>query len=101
MRSLNKARTSSASLNVKRLRLAVIAIARLTFANMAADSGVLQGIYLGAIIIRHSLFSSERGRTNVPRMTDAPRFAEYSRMESTFLQPCRMHLNCGPAIPTG
>src|SRR5260370_16448628 len=44
MRSLNKARTSSASLNVKRLRLAVIAIARLTFANMAADSGVLLGI---------------------------------------------------------
>src|SRR3981081_101034 len=46
MRSLNKARTSSASLNVKRLRLAVIAIARLTFANMAADSGVLLGIIL-------------------------------------------------------
>jgi hypothetical protein len=46
MRSLNKARTSSASLNVKRLRLAVIAIARLTFANMAADSGVLPGIIL-------------------------------------------------------
>src|SRR5438067_641341 len=44
MRSLNKARTSSASLYVKRLRLAVIAIARLTFATMAADSGVLPGI---------------------------------------------------------
>jgi len=43
---LNKARTSSASWNVKRLRLAVIAIARLTFANMAADSGVLLGIIL-------------------------------------------------------
>jgi hypothetical protein len=28
-------------LNVKRLMVAVIAIARLTFANMAADSGVL------------------------------------------------------------
>jgi hypothetical protein len=28
-------------LNVKRLSLAVIAIARLTFADMAADSGVL------------------------------------------------------------
>jgi hypothetical protein len=28
-------------LNVKRLSVAVIAIARLTFANMAADSGVL------------------------------------------------------------
>jgi hypothetical protein len=33
-------------LNVKRLRLAVIAIARLTFADMAADSGVLLGIIL-------------------------------------------------------
>ena len=30
---------------------------------------------------------SERGRTNVRRMTAAPRFAEYSHMESTFLQP--------------
>jgi hypothetical protein len=38
---LNKTRISSASLNVKRLSVAVIAIARLTFANMAADSGVL------------------------------------------------------------
>jgi hypothetical protein len=46
MRSLNKARTSSASLNVKRLRLAVIAIARLMFADMAADSGVLPEIIL-------------------------------------------------------
>jgi hypothetical protein len=33
-------------LNVKRLRVAVIAIARLTFADMAADSGVLLGIIL-------------------------------------------------------
>jgi hypothetical protein len=39
---LNKARIWSASSNVKRLSLAVIAIARLTFANMAADSGVLR-----------------------------------------------------------
>ena len=39
--SLNKARISSALLNVKRFSMAVIAIARLTFANMAADSGVL------------------------------------------------------------
>jgi hypothetical protein len=39
--SLNKARISSASLNVNRFSVAVIAIARLTFANMAADSGVL------------------------------------------------------------
>src|ERR1700760_3695117 len=50
MSSLNKARTSSASLNVKRLRAAVIAIARLTFADMAADSGVLPGI----IVVRAS-----------------------------------------------
>jgi hypothetical protein len=41
MSSLNKARISSASSNVKRFNLAVIAIARLTFANMAAESGVL------------------------------------------------------------
>jgi hypothetical protein len=33
-------------LNVKRLSVAVIAIARLTFADMAADSGVLLGITL-------------------------------------------------------
>lgn len=46
MRSLNKARTSSASLNVYRLRVAVITRARLTFADMAADSGVLLGIIL-------------------------------------------------------
>src|SRR5438309_8602589 len=46
MRSLNKARISSASLYVRRLRVAVIAIARLTFADMAADSGVLLGINL-------------------------------------------------------
>ncbi|WP_246677644.1 hypothetical protein [Mesorhizobium sp. B2-3-12] len=37
---LNKALTSSASSNVRRLSRAVIAIARLTFASMAADSGV-------------------------------------------------------------
>jgi hypothetical protein len=42
MSSLNKARISSASLNVKRFSVAVIVIARLTFANMAADSGVLR-----------------------------------------------------------
>src|SRR6266404_7134516 len=56
MRSLNKARTSSASLNVKRLRLAVIAIARLTFANMPPDSGVLLGIILvrSSFAIRYS-----------------------------------------------
>jgi hypothetical protein len=36
----NKALISSASLKVKRFSLAVIAIARLTFASMAADSGV-------------------------------------------------------------
>jgi hypothetical protein len=41
MSSLNKDRISSASLNVKRLSVAVIAMARFTFANMAADSGVL------------------------------------------------------------
>src|SRR5438105_7280324 len=46
MRSLNKARISSASLYVRRLGVAVIAIARLTFADMAADSGVLLGINL-------------------------------------------------------
>jgi hypothetical protein len=38
---LNKARISSASLNVNRFSLAVIAIARLTFASIAAESGVL------------------------------------------------------------
>jgi hypothetical protein len=42
MSSLNKARISSTSLNVKRFSAAVIPIARLTFANMAADSGVLR-----------------------------------------------------------
>jgi hypothetical protein len=41
MSSLNKALISSASSNVKRLGLAVIATARLTLATMAADSGVL------------------------------------------------------------
>jgi hypothetical protein len=41
MSSLNKARIWSASLNVKRLSAAVIIIARLTFASMAADAGVL------------------------------------------------------------
>src|SRR5580692_7972295 len=46
MRSLNTARILSASSNVKRLRVGVIAIARLTLANMAADSGVLLGIIL-------------------------------------------------------
>jgi hypothetical protein len=35
----------------------VIAIARLTFANMAADSRRSAVNYLGAIDIRHSLFS--------------------------------------------
>lgn len=46
MSSLNKARTSSVSLNVNRLSLAVIAMARLTLASMAADSGVLPGMTL-------------------------------------------------------
>jgi hypothetical protein len=40
--SLNNTRISSASSYVRRLSLAVIAIARLTLANMAADSGVLR-----------------------------------------------------------
>jgi hypothetical protein len=57
MRSLNKTRTSSASLNVRRLSAAVIAIARLTFADMAADSGVLLGIILvrSSFVIRYFL----------------------------------------------
>src|ERR1700678_350370 len=62
MRSLNKARTWSASLNVKRLRLAVIAIARLTLAATAADSGVR----LGIIVVRSSFairyFPPSRGK---------------------------------------
>jgi hypothetical protein len=33
---------------------------------------------------------SDRGRTNVRRMMAAPRFAEYSHMEPTLLQPCRV-----------
>jgi hypothetical protein len=42
-------------LNVKRLRAAVIAIARLTFADMAADSGVLLAIILmrSSFVIRY------------------------------------------------
>jgi hypothetical protein len=51
--------------------LAVIAIARLTFANMAADSGVLLGITLVRSSFAIGFFSSGRGRTNVRRM--APR----------------------------
>src|SRR6202011_5388889 len=78
MRSLNKARTSSPSLNVKRLRLAVIAIARLTFANMAADSGVLLGIILVRSSFAIRYFSSERGRTDVRRATPTQRFGECS-----------------------
>jgi len=35
---------------------------------MAADFRRSPGNYLGAITIRHSLFSSERGRTNVRRI---------------------------------
>src|SRR5580692_10605903 len=78
MRSLNKARTSSASLNVKRLRLAVIAMARLTLANMAADSGVL----LGIILVRSSFAIRYFPRVVVERTsrhaTAVSRFAEYS-----------------------
>jgi hypothetical protein len=44
-------------LNVKRLSLAVIAIARLTFANMAADSGVLLKIVLATLSFGISYFS--------------------------------------------
>src|ERR1700745_3729209 len=69
---------SAASLNVKRLRLAVIAIARLTPANMAADSGVL----LGIILLRSSFAISYLPRVAVARgfrrTNAAPRFAEYS-----------------------
>ena len=39
--SLNRARTASASSNVRRLSLAVMAMARRVLATMAADSGVL------------------------------------------------------------
>lgn len=45
-RSLNTPRISSASSKVERLRAGVIAIARLTLATTAADSGVLLGIIL-------------------------------------------------------
>jgi hypothetical protein len=48
---LNKARISPASSNVKRFSLAVIAMARLTFANIAAESGVLLRIILTTLSV--------------------------------------------------
>src|SRR5579872_405229 len=76
MRSLNKARTASASLNVRRLRLAVIAIARLTLATMAADSGVLLGIILArsSFAIRYFPLGADGRRFG--------RFAEHGHRES-------------------
>lgn len=58
--SVNKIRISSISSNVKRLSLAVITVARFTFATMAADSGVLLEIIVVLFLAGMSDFPERR-----------------------------------------